>query len=1226
MYSYDETLKASIEYFSGSEISAKVWLDKYALKNLDGDILEKTPEDTIQRIAKELHRIEQKKYKSPMSYNEIYSLLDKFTTIIPQGSLLFGIGNPYQCVSLSNCYVLDPPVDSYSGILHTDQQLVNIAKRRGGNGISLDNLRPSGSPTQNAAGTSTGIPSWMERFSNSTREVGQSGRRGALMLTLNVHHPDISKFINVKRDKSKVTGSNVSVQYTDEFLTAIENKQTYQQRWPINNPSITKNVDALDIWDQAVAAAWDNAEPGLQFWDNVLRESIPDCYAKFGFKTITSNPCSELLLSALDSCRLIALNLMSCVKNPFTNDAYFDFDLLRELAGKTQRFIENVIDLELECIDRIIKKIEQDPEPDNIKMPEIQMWKTIRRNCELGRRTGSGYTALGDVMASLGITYGSQESIQFTDKLNLNFKLGCYRESVNIAKEIGPFPIYDFELEKDCPFIQRIKNEDKALWTDMKRYGRRNIALLTVAPTGSISMLAGYKIGKKYYHNTTSGIEPCFMTSYTRRKKINHNDEVSHVDFVDNLGDRWINFKVYHSGVQAFMDVTGKTEENSPYYNSTSDKIDWINRVKIQGAAQRHIDHSISSCLKGDTSLIQTCDGLYKIEELCKNIPEKTFKLINNKESINTDNQKAKITEGYNNGISDVLRFKTVLGKEIECTPNHRLMVLQEDYSIAWKRASEISTGDFLVSRKGLNLFHNDIRTRKLVDLYGEFKYDINTNNKDITIPKIMSKELGRFLGYMCSDAISLCQIDNNIEEDWRFLIENIFGLKCSNSRKLVEFCKWIGLTNHDTIEVPLCVRTSTKSVIKEFIRGVTLDGHVGTDRICVMASVSKKILQQIQSLLLNFGIEAGIYYNKTKESWDLLICNDSDIYKFISLIGFAEERKQSECCSKYKRSSRIKITGDIPNFGLREKFRKEILPKIKSNRLYNFFHSMNCKSKDKFNLSRESVQEMVDVGLVVPKILLDDTYVFSKVTDIDILTNVKTYDLSVPDKNSYIANGFISHNTINLPSDVDKETVDKIFMTAWKENLKGITVYRDGCRDGVLVNEEKGLKKNDAPKRPKTLPCDVHHISIKGKQHYVLVGLYYGDPYEVFCGAGKYIDKQIKTGTITKRNRRQYRADFDNGDQLTPLSHSATPEEDTITRLINSNLRHGVDISFIVHQLEKAEGDIQSFSKALARALKKYIKDGTKVSGEECPQCGTPSLIRKEGCIICNDCGWSKC
>lgn len=1277
MYSYEEALEASIKYFNGNELAAKVWLDKYALRDNEDNILEFTPDDTHRRLAREFARIEKSKFKEPLTEDEIYYYFKEFSEIIPQGSPMYGIGNPYKYVTLSNCYLLTCPLDSYSSILETDKQLVNIAKRRGGNGIDLDNIRPAGTPTKNSARTSTGIVPFMERYSNSTREVGQNSRRGACMMTLSVHHPQILDFINAKQDKTKVTGANISVKLTNEFLQAVKDNTNYEQRWPLNNPSISKMVSAKKIWDELIKNAWecfsgdtqlwvmehgepklleiqdlctnfhdkyqilsynqqsgklefkpilkahktlsvhdmykikvsnvevkvtanheffvldgqnivkkqaknltlddkvvfakhmdgldttnttidlthnlepfnkhgwyatggnienvikkyklyqyskfvykkvnvtienglpikrilkhnvpikeignfnmieartkriipskyeldsdlcmffglwvaegsltnncvtihinvnewqyyeslikiicsrfgcsykseidgnylrvdlhssllnkllsciftrqkdisiiaslsnkfigdflngfisgdgtieqnaivlaqsnkdriqkvqnllarlgifskimkksnggqktirgklsnfkpeyklyvisafndlfknkvgllhtekfnkiqskisysfsipsdfitensrssvrayvgnaryyqyshlqseladdfinsdfylpkitliekitseqyvyditvkDNhslvlangivssncAEPGLLFFDNILKESPADCYGEFGFETRGTNPCSELPLSELDSCRLMVINLFSCVVNPFTKNATFDYDKLTHLAKITQRLMDDMVDLELEAIERVISKIQTDPEPQSVKQAEIDMWNKIHQNCRDGRRTGTGITAIGDVLAALGLKYDSDESIQVVEEIYRTIKLGAYTSSVDMAKEIGSFRYWDHQLEKNNPFLLRIKSEDETLWTRMKKYGRRNIALLTTAPTGSISIMA--KIGEKF--GTTSGIEPCFKDRYIRRKKGNPGDNNFHTDFVDQSGDHWQEFEVYHSGLEEFIRITGKSKEGSPYNGSCAEELDWRQRVKLQAAAQKHVDHAISS--------------------------------------------------------------------------------------------------------------------------------------------------------------------------------------------------------------------------------------------------------------------------------------------------------------------------------------------------------------------------------------------------------------------------------TINLPNNATIEQVAQIYKTAWEAGCKGMTVYRDGCRTGVLVAKE--TKENKQEKRPKSIPCDVYHISVNKNPYLVFVGIHNG-PYEVMAIKNGFVPKSVKTGTTTKIKRGIYQCELDNGQIIDNIVDNA-PEEEALTRMISTALRHGAEIAFIVHQLEKTRGDMTSFAKCIARALKKYIPDDTEVHGEECPQCNS-SLVRSEGCLTCKSCGFSKC
>lgn len=827
---YQDTLKQSTEYF-GNELSAKVFSDKYALRDNNDDLIEQTPQQMHERIAGEIYRIEKDKFKNPLSYEEILGYLERFNCIIPQGSPMYGIGNIYKYVSLSNCFVLDMPVDSYAGIMHTDQQLVQISKRRGGCGISLDNLRPVGSPTKNSSRTSTGVISFADRYSHSTREVGQSGRRGALMLTLNVHHPQILDFAHCKDEEGDISGANISIPLTDEFLTAaMIDGSEYEQRWPLTGkPQITRKVDAKKVWDEIIWCAHNRAEPGLLFWDRIIEESPADCYENF--KTVCTNPCSEIPLSVLDSCRLLVINLWSCVVNPFNKSAKFDFDKFIKVAKIAQRLMDDIIDLELEAIMRIIQKIDSDPESESIKQTELETWRKVYSACANGRRTGTGITALADVMAAIGIEYGSQKSINFVNKVYKALKLGCYRSSVDMAKELGPFTDWDHNKEKNCPFLLRIKDEDLELWKDMKKYGRRNIALLTTAPTGSTSTQAGFAIGEYdvsgqiaiipddaikngdltiWAHGTTAGIEPLYAQSFTRRKKGNPGDNHFRTDFIDQSGDHWMEFEVYHPGVKMWMDITGETDpKKSPYV--CAEDINWTNRVKLQAVAQQHVDHAISS--------------------------------------------------------------------------------------------------------------------------------------------------------------------------------------------------------------------------------------------------------------------------------------------------------------------------------------------------------------------------------------------------------------------------------TINLPNDVSIDEVAKIYETAWKAGCKGITVYRDGCRTGVLVDKSKNtVSRANAPKRPKVLPCDIHHHSVQNTPYFILVGMLDDQPYEVFAGRNGFLDNKVKNGEIVKLLRPKcYRLEHDGDVLLQPMSAACDTQEEALTRMISVGLRHGTPINFMVDQLEKVQGDMTSFARSIARALKKYIPDGTK-SSRKCPECHMGALVREEGCVKCGNCGWAGC
>lgn len=600
-YSYNEAYEASLEYFKGDELAARVWVNKYAVKDSFGNIYEKSPRDMHWRLANEVARIEAN-YPNSMTSQELFDLFDHFRYIVPQGSPMTGIGNEYQVASLSNCFVigLDGKADSYGAIIRIDEEQVQLMKRRGGVGHDLSHIRPKGSPVKNSALTSTGLVPFMERYSNSTREVAQDGRRGALMLSVSIKHPDSESFIDAKMTEGKVTGANVSVKLDDEFMQAAIDNKPYIQKFPIDSdkPQFVKEINANELWRKIVHNAWKSAEPGVLFWDTILRESVPDCYADLGFRTVSTNPCGEIPLCPYDSCRLLAINLYSYVVNPFTKDAYFDFELFKKHVRYAQRIMDDIIDLELEKIGLILEKIDSDPENEEVKSTERHLWEKIYRKSGLGRRTGVGITAEGDMLAAMGLRYGTEEATEFSEKVHKTIAIEAYRSSVIMAKERGAFEIYDSEREKDNPFVNRIKEADPALYEEMVKYGRRNIACLTIAPTGTTSLMT----------QTTSGIEPVFMPVYKRRRKVNPNDENVRVDFIDETtGEAFEEYIVFHHKFLTWMEVNGiDTTKNysqeeidelvakSPYYKATSNDVDWLMKVKMQGRIQKWVDHSIS--------------------------------------------------------------------------------------------------------------------------------------------------------------------------------------------------------------------------------------------------------------------------------------------------------------------------------------------------------------------------------------------------------------------------------------------------------------------------------------------------------------------------------------------------------------------------------------------------------------------------------------------------------
>ncbi len=599
-YTHEEALEASLKYFKGDDLATRVWINKYALKDSQGHLYEKTPDDMHWRIAKEIARIEQK-YPNPLTEQQVFDFIKGFTYIVPQGSPMAGIGNPFQVGSLSNCFVIgnEGNSDSYGGIMKIDQEQVQLMKRRGGVGHDLSSIRPKGSPVKNSALTSTGIVPFMERYSNSTREVAQDGRRGALMLSISINHPEAESFIDAKMEQGKITGANVSVRIDDGFMKAVKNKELYTQKYPIfsNEPKYTQAIEAEKLWKKIVHNAWKSAEPGILFWDTIIRESVPDCYADLGYKTVSTNPCGEIPLCPYDSCRLLAINLFSYVEKPFTKKAAFNFNLFKEHIAAAQRIMDDIIDLELEKIDAILAKIDADPETEEVKCVERNLWKNIRNKAQEGRRTGIGITAEGDMLAALGIQYGSKKGNDFSERIHKTIALEAYRASVFTAKERGAFAIFDAEREKNNPFILRLKEADEKLYFDMLEFGRRNIALLTIAPTGTTSLMT----------QTTSGIEPVFLPVYKRRTKINPNDKNVRVDFVDEVGDSWKEYVVFHHRFKEWMEVNGfstekdysqeeldKLVQKSPYYKSTSNDVDWLSKVRMQGAVQKWVDHSIS--------------------------------------------------------------------------------------------------------------------------------------------------------------------------------------------------------------------------------------------------------------------------------------------------------------------------------------------------------------------------------------------------------------------------------------------------------------------------------------------------------------------------------------------------------------------------------------------------------------------------------------------------------
>ena len=671
-YTQEEAFQSSLNYFNGDELAARVWVNKYALKDSYGNIFEKNPDDMHRRLAKEISRIENR-YPNPLSEDTIFEVLRDFKYIVPQGGPMTGIGNEFQIASLSNCFVIgnEGPSDSYGGVMKIDQEQVQLMKRRGGVGHDLSHIRPKGSPVKNSALTSTGIVPFMERYSNSTREVAQDGRRGALMLSVSINHPDSESFIDAKMTEGKVTGANVSVKIDDEFMRAVINDEEYEQKYPVysDEPKNRKQINARQLWNKIVHNAWKSAEPGILFWDTIIRESVPDCYADKGYRTVSTNPCGEIPLCPYDSCRLLAINLYSYVQNPFTKGAFFDFPLFKKHVAIAQRIMDDIIDLELEKIDAILDKVHEDPESEEVKGVEIRLWEKIKQKAKEGRRTGVGITAEGDMLAALGLRYGSEEAIDFAVDIQKTLAVEAYRASVHLAKDRGTFKIYDTRREENNPFIKRLREADPDMYAEMVKYGRRNIACLTIAPTGTTSLMT----------QTTSGIEPVFLPVYKRRRKVNPNDQNVRIDFVDESGDSYEEFIVFHHKFADWMKANGYdttkryTDEDidelvaqSPYYKATSNDIDWVAKVRMQGQVQKWVDHSISVTVNLPSDVTEELVGNLYIEAWksgCKGCTvyrdgSRAGVLVSNKDKKQTANPNEMPAKRPMELDADVVRFQ----------------------------------------------------------------------------------------------------------------------------------------------------------------------------------------------------------------------------------------------------------------------------------------------------------------------------------------------------------------------------------------------------------------------------------------------------------------------------------------------------------------------------------------------------------------------------------------
>jgi ribonucleotide reductase alpha subunit len=1678
-WTYEEAYEASLEYFNGDEVAAKTFVDKYPLKDNDSKIIERTPDAMHDRLAHEFARIDADKYS--LNYDERFRVyrdaMDHFARIVPQGSPMAAIGNPYRAMSASNCVVVSSPEDSVEGILKTCLDLAQLYKRRAGVGFDISSLRPDGMAVNNAARTTSGAWSFADLFSSVTNQIGQRGRRGASMITIDVHHPDVEPFALMKRDRSKVTGANVSVRLSNDFMRAVENDTDYEQRWPLEgNPKFVRKVSARSVWDTIIESATMCAEPGVIMWDHMIDNLPAHSYPQF--KTISTNPCcfdkssdvwvltkagikeikqitsddlvwvdesrawrkttgyfdagnaevfkvtlsnneslyvtknhklermtrgldsdrkvkyqrqlaevrdlsegdfialhehvvaaadygssvgtyedgvllgwltgdgclsykkagdiwpaihlscwggeydvaekllkvaqqyipgirlqeyddgydnlikrvvsvgltrlltekyetnlwnfkngfnpflyqaslqflqgylsayfsadgtvantpqnsryaiqlasvdidrlgqirnilclfgirshiglmkkaartkirgryyesadcyrltisgyenlkkfndfvgflsdakqekllealdnfkregrtsaayakvvsiesvgiretgcikvkgepkftangiisgnSEIALSAYDSCRLISINLTAYVCNAFVDTAHFDFDAFKADVRVAMQMADNLIDLELELIERIkdvIGREEEDvvdrcrkagcsPELSAViekkfnDFSEVEIWNKLKKAAIEGRRTGVGTHGLGDTLAQLCVRYDSELSLSMVDDIYRILRDTAYETSIELAKVRGAFPAFDWETEKNNAYIVRLPDHIKE---KLAEHGRRNISMLTQAPTGSVSIIS--KCGEFDSYNISSGVEPAFDKTYTRYKKINDGDENVQVDRIDDEGVKWHKFKIPHGNVlNYFAKCHAQEDAGLPEYFVFAGEIDGTRRIQIQGVEQQYIDHSISSCLAADNHLVHTDCGLVYIEDLVSERRRGEFcPSAVSTSTINHLNRTAKISEGYYNGTADCYRVLLPGERDVVATGNHKVMVLTAHYDQEWKRVDSIEPGDVLVMRSGLECFGNS--QTHISTVLGPFvpTCSMKGSTKKTTLPKRMTKKLARLLGYLTSDGgtnengVFLSQVRNNVVDDFGALINDVFGFRANiqrderaesdllaisvNSRLLRDYFRYLGIKTgaHNKTVPRVIFRCAGRGQTAEFIRGLTLDGFVSEDKVGVLTTTSYRLAREVQTLLDQFNIWAGICKSceagervfpnspalyATKKSWTLY-CGKSEARKFCDLIGFAEDRKVEEVSGKLCRTSRYVSDCCIPNHGLRERFRAEIMPGLSSNRLYDLFNPICGSYRSDMDITRDSLKAMCDVGLQVPDVLLDETYRFVRVKDVYRAGAKDTFDLHIRDGNSYVVNSFVSHNTINLPEETKPEVVADLYMKAWKHKLKGVTVYREGSREGVLVKEDSkkrvkeleekiarlesqlrgGVALSHAPKRPDALESCTHKIKVDCggedgiRNTYVTVSFFPGTrrPYEVFI--------QVPYSGLEERDL-----------QILELTARST----------SMSLRHGLPIEHICEQLEKIGGQyILSVPTTFSRVLRNYIE--TPDTGDtdpvptaksttvlehpvsnglmKCPKCKARTY-RPLGqtCGACDSCGYSGC
>lgn len=1193
-----ENVEITLKSFQGDEIAASVFLKKYALRDAENQIIELTLDAARDRWATAIMEAENKfsGAKDSKYFRELY---DYF---LPGGRQMFGLGDKYlEKISLINCYVTAIEEDSIEGIYEVAKKIARTYSYGGGIGFCIGNLRPKDAKVSNSARYSTGAVSFMELFSLTTALIGQNGRRGALLCSIPVNHPDIEDFIEIKHNNiDKVKHANISVKLTDEFMNAVVSDQDFTLSFTTKHEVITKVVRAKDLWNKLVKSARDSAEPGLLFWDTMKKMSPSEIYE--GLEVVSTNPCGEQILSNGDSCCLGSLLLHKFVLNPYTENAQFDFDKFATMVWRGVRHLDNIVEINLE------------------RHPLKEQGNIARK----GRRIGLGLTGLADTLLALNLKYDTEEALGFIERLMTIKRNNEYLASIDLAKERGAFPVFTAN-HYDQSFSATLPENIKEMG---RQFGQRNVAISTVAPNGSLSIMA----------QCSSGIEPVFALSYKR--------------YVEMGGKKRKEFTIFHPGLVRYFHVTGEKSANEKWV--VAHEVDYTSRIKLQHTIQAFTDASISSCLAFGNNLLLTSEGLLDIEELVGDTENKKFNSLPNYPEIasfNNKNNKSKITEVYNNGMAQTSIISFEGGSELVCTPNHKLEVLSENYSRVWKQVQDIKSGDVVIGRFGMRMWRQNSNIQLKTLLNKSYVYIKKTNSKDVTIPRRMSNDLARLIGYMCSDGcvgingISLCQQVNNVCDDFERIVEKLFKIKCkrvkdersenlinivANSREISHFFTWLGITNHNKITVPLVIRRSGEHYIKEFIKGVTLDGYISKDKICVATSVSKKFLAQLQIILFNFGINAiliksnnagtrifpsGMEYN-TKDAWALLVCGAESL-KYMEYIGFAEDRKVKG--PQFVKPYRKSLYGSVPDFGIRKSFRDDILNKLGSNYLVNHFHSLTCKhSRNRKEIDRNTLLEFKDMGYSIPDFLIDDTFIFRKIVSIAEGPFVMTGDVSVPDGNSYIVNGFISHNTINLPNDVSEETVGQIYIDAWKNQLKGITVYREGSREGILITDEFE-KFSVKPEMDTIIQC----VKAEGgDKFYVMTSYKEQDvkkPYQIFVLNYKQTEKDsfikvsnalikmLKTKGVSDKRINKY------------VDRSKNSLE-RVTRFLSLSMKTDC-LDDAVQVLDE-----YAFAGTLVSRLHNILNKSLKASKSACKKCGSSNVRMEEGCMVCLDCLTSGC